>query len=545
VIRTSAKRIALFASTVGLAVAGLGSGASAAPAGSATADALARVTPISWGTCASTRLQQAGAQCGMLTVPLDYDHPNRATIQLAVSRIKHKTPDSKYQGIMLTNPGGPGGSGLGLSTLGADVPNGGGDPYDWIGFDPRGVGSSVPALSCDPLYFQGPRPEYVPWTRQLEKTWLARSKAYAQACGANGGNLLNHLTTIDAAKDMDMIRAALGEKKINYFGFSYGTYLAQVYATLFPNHVRRMVLDSNVDPRDVWYQANLNQDVAFQRNIEIWFGWVAKYDSVYHLGKTAKAVERLWYAEKEKLRAHPAGGVVGPDEWTDVFLYAGYYQLTWLDLGDTFASWVNDRDDTLLLEQYEGAEGVGDDNGFAMYSAVQCTDVQWPQSWTKWKIDNWKTYAKAPYETWANAWFNAPCLYWPAKAHKPINVDGRKVPGILLIDETLDAATPFPGSLEVRKRFPNSSLIAEPGGTTHAGTLYGNTCVDGQIADYLLTGKLPTRKPGNRADTLCDPLPQPDPTATAGAAATTAGTSSTSVTTGSGRSRPVFFPVTH
>ncbi len=180
-----------------------------------------------------------------------------------------------------------------------------------------------------------------------------------------------------------------------------------------------------------------------------------------------------------------------------------------------------------------------------MYSAVQCTDVQWPQSWTKWKIDNWKTYAKAPFETWGNAWFNAPCLYWPAKAHKPVEVDGRKVPGILLIDETLDAATPFPGSLEVRKRFPNSSLIAEPGGTTHAGTLYGNACVDGQIADYLLTGKLPARKPGNRADTLCDPLPQPDPTATAGAAATTAGAGSTPVTTGAGRSRPVFFPVTH
>ena len=544
-IKTTAKRIGLFASTVGLAVAGLGSGAFAAPTSSAQAGAPAPASKIAWGTCASTRLQQAGAQCGMLSVPLDYSHPNGKKIQLAVSRIKHKTPDAQYQGIMLTNPGGPGGSGLGLSTLGADVPNGGGDPYDWIGFDPRGVGSSVPALTCDPNYFAGPRPEYVPWTPQLEKTWLARSKAYATACGKNGGNLLNHLTTIDAAQDMDMIRAALGEKKINFYGFSYGTYLGQVYATLFPSHVRRMVLDSNVDPRKVWYQANLDQDIAFQKNIEIWFGWLAKYDSVYHLGKTGKAVEKRWYAEKEKLRAHPAGGVVGPDEWTDIFLYAGYYQLTWLDLGDTFASWANDRDDTLLLDQYQGAEGVGDDNGFAMYSAVQCTDVQWPQSWTKWKIDNWKTYARAPFETWGNAWFNAPCLYWPAKAHKPVNVDGRKVPGILLIDETLDAATPFPGSLEVRKRFPNSSLIAEPGGTTHAGTLYGDACVDGQIADYLLTGKLPARKPGNRADTLCDPLPQPDPTATAGAAATTATAGSTSVTTGAGRSRPVFFPVTH
>lgn len=215
-IRTTAVRVGLIATTVGLAVAGLGSGASAAPNSSAHSDAPAPVSKINWGTCESPGLQQAGAQCGMLTVPLDYSHPNGKTIQLAVSRIKHKTPDSQYQGIMLTNPGGPGGSGLGLSTLGGDVPKGGGDPYDWIGFDPRGVGSSVPALTCDPNYFAGPRPEYVPWTSRLEKTWLARSKSYATACGRNGGDLLNHVTTIDSAKDMDMIRAALGERKINF-----------------------------------------------------------------------------------------------------------------------------------------------------------------------------------------------------------------------------------------------------------------------------------------------------------------------------------------
>ena len=98
------------------------------------------------------------------------------------------------------------------------------------------------------------------------------------------------MTTIDAARDMDSIRAALGQKQINYYGFSYGTYLGQVYSTLFPSHVRRLVMDSNVDPRDVWYKANLNQDVAFNRNIKIWFAWLAKYHNVYHLGSTEKAV---------------------------------------------------------------------------------------------------------------------------------------------------------------------------------------------------------------------------------------------------------------
>jgi pimeloyl-ACP methyl ester carboxylesterase len=503
-----------------MAATSVGSAAWAGPATSRGAAAGSGASSIDWGPCEVPSLQRRGADCGYLSVPLDYSHPdNGKTIKLAVSRIKHKQ-EAGYQGVVLTNPGGPGGSGLTLSALGEFVPNHAGDSYDWIGFDPRGVGSSVPALSCLPDYFAPNRPDYVPWNQALEKTWLDRSKAYATACGKNGGELLNHMTTVDAAKDMDSIRAALGQDQINYYGFSYGTYLGQVYSTLFPDQVRRMVLDSNVDPRKVWYQANLDQDVAFEKNVKIWFGWLAKYDSVYHLGNTEQAVEALWYTEQFKLRLKPAGGAVGPDEWNDIFLQAGYYQFTWPDLADTFANWVHKRDAAALLAAYEGTNAPGEDNGFAVYNAVQCTDVQWPKSWDQWKRDNWKTFLSAPFETWGNAWFNAPCLYWPAKAQTPVEIDGRRVASALLIDETLDAATPYEGSLEVRRRFPNSSLIAEPGGTTHAGSLFsGNACVDNQIADYLATGKLPARKPGNGADTTCDPAAQPDPTAAAPSAA--------------------------
>jgi len=509
------RRLLVFAGALAMAVSTTASTAWAEPATPAQS--------IAWTACDDPSLTEAGAQCGYLSVPLDYDRPHGARIQLAVSRVRHKTPDSQYQGIMLVNPGGPGGSGLGLATLGQFVPNGAGDAYDWIGFDPRGVGASKPALTCDPNYFSGNRPDYVPRTVSLLRTWLDRSKAYATACGRNGGALLSHLTTVDSARDMDSIRAALGQRKLNYFGFSYGTYLGQVYATLFPERVRRMVFDSNVDPRKVWYQANLDQDIAFERNIKIWFGWVAKFDSVYHLGTTEAAVERRWYKEKDALLGHPAGGVVGPDEWTDIFLYAGYYQSTWTDLGTTFSGWVHNRDPKPLIDEYVSADGPGDDNGFAIYSGVQCLDAPWP-GLAQTLRDNWETYRRAPFETWGNAWFNAPCLYWPARSHTPVRVDGRGVPGILLVDETLDAATPFEGSLEVRRRFPNSSLIAEPGGTTHAGTLFGNACVDDQIAAYLATGKLPARRHGdNRADTFCAPLPQPDPTAVSAFAAGAAG----------------------
>ena len=260
---------------------------------------------IAWGRCDDASLRKAGAKCAMLDVPLDYSNPGGTQIQIALSRVKHTTPIGQYQGVMLVNPGGPGGSGLGLATLGQYVPKNAGDAYDWIGFDPRGVGSSVPAISCIPDYFHGDRPPYVPVTKKLVTTWRTRSEHYANRCDANASALLQHMTTIDAAKDMDSIRQALGVAQINYFGFSYGTYLGQVYATLFPGNIRRAVFDANVDPRNVWYQANLNQDIAFQRNIEIWFRWVAKYNRTYHLGKTGAAVEKQYYAVA---RAHEEAG---------------------------------------------------------------------------------------------------------------------------------------------------------------------------------------------------------------------------------------------
>jgi pimeloyl-ACP methyl ester carboxylesterase len=293
-----------------------------APAQGATRAVSSPAAGIAWGACSDPTLAEANAQCGFVRVPLDYSRPGGAKISLAVSRVLHTSSDADYQGVMLVNPGGPGGSGLIYSILGQFVPNGAGNTYDWIGFDPRGVGDSRPSLSCIPDYFGYNRPYYIPVTRALERTWLARSKSYADACERNAAALLPHMKTTDSARDMDSIRKALGARRINDYGFSYGTYLAQVYSTLFPSRVRRMVLDSNVDPRKVWYQANLDQDVAFDRVINIWFGWVARYDDVYHLGATRAAVRRLWYAERRHLRRHPAGGLIGGSEWTDAWFNA-------------------------------------------------------------------------------------------------------------------------------------------------------------------------------------------------------------------------------
>jgi pimeloyl-ACP methyl ester carboxylesterase len=464
---------------------------------------------IAWGACSDDSLRAQNAECAMVTVPRDWSTPKDGrTVRIAVSRIQHTT--SASSGVVLVNPGGPGASGLSLATIGASVPKGVGARYDWIGFDPRGVGASRPRVTCVADYANGPRPPYTPATEANIDAWRTRSDAYAKACGEKNGDLLEHLSTRDSANDMEYLRIALGVRRISYYGYSYGTYLGQVYATLYPERVDRMVLDSTVDPTRVWYGANLDQDVAFQTTIEAWFSWLAKHDDVYHLGATEQRVQASYDRLSAKLAADPADGVFGSAELTDTLLYAGYAQGTWTGLGQAFSEAV--EGDTATMQQYwKTYNDVADDNSFAMYLGVQCIDQAWPTDWSTWQADSRRTAAKAPFETWANTWFNAPCRTWPAKAGTPVEIDGAKAPPILMIDETLDAATPYSGSLVVRKLFPKASLLAEPGGTTHADSLSGNTCVDDTVAAYLADGSLPSRKAGEGPDATCAPLPVPTP----------------------------------
>ncbi|MGC4888421.1 alpha/beta hydrolase [Micromonospora sp. DT227] len=505
--RKIAKGLALVVTAVIVAVTPA-AGGSAAPAVEP-----ATTARITWKPCGTPEPHDGGAECGLLDVPLDYRKPTGRKIQIAVSRIRATVPAKDYQGVIIALPGGPGNAGL-CTSAAVCVPAAVGGAYDWIGFDPRGVGASVPALSCDEDYLHGPRPEYVPWRPSIEQTWLRRSRNYAEACRVAGGALLDHMTTLDTVRDVESIRKALGIGQVNLYGISYGTYLGQVYGTVYPRTVRRMVLDSNIDPRKVWYQAALAQDVNFERSLRMWFAWVATFDHVYHLGSTADQVRKRWYATQHKLRTAPAGGVVGPAEFTDIFIYAGYFQAIWPTLADLFVSAVDDPDAEVLVAAWESSFRPADDNVFAVFNAVQCTDTRWPRSWATWRRDNWRTFLGAPFATWYNAWGNAPCLFWPGTVSTPVEVDGSKVRSVLFVGGTLDAATPFEGSLEARRRFPNGSLLAEVGQTTHVLSFSGNPCVTGVIADYLTTGRLPQRKAGDRPDATCDPLPPPDPTAT-------------------------------
>jgi len=485
-------------------------------------DEVAGIGTVTWGTCDDETLAAFGAECGFLSVPLDYSRPAGAKVQLALSRMRHTVPDDQYQGIMLVNPGGPGGSGLIFAILGLFVPNGAGEAYDWIGFDPRGVGASLPSLHCDPTYSAAPRPPYDPVTRYIEAAWLSKVTTYADDCARAGGRLLDHVKTIDNVRDMNAIRVALGASQLNYYGYSYGTYLGQVFATQYPARVRRMVLDSNVDPRRVWYDANLDQDGAFETVIQLFFKWVARYDDVYGLGRSRRAVEAKYYSALATLAATPRGEL-GAAEWTDAFLVAGYVQAAWPDVAAALAAYVSDDDPGPALDLFHDFVDTTDDNGYAMYLATECTEGFWPSRWSVWRRDNARIARDAPYLTWDNAWTNAPCAFWRAESSSPIEVRDHRIPPILLLGETLDPATPFSGSLEVRDRFQASSLIATEGGTTHANSLFGgNACVDDRVGAYLADGSVPTRVSGAGPDVVCPATPEPVPVAATTAARTRA-----------------------
>ncbi|MEU9169643.1 alpha/beta hydrolase [Streptomyces sp. NPDC048420] len=463
---------------------------------------------LTWKKCGTT--DYPTLQCASLKVPLDHANPRGRQITLALSRVPHTA--KKYQGPLLVNPGGPGGSGLTLAGFVASaLPKAVAAQYDVVGFDPRGVGKSTPALNCKPGYFNPVRPDSVPSTPAIEKANLKRAKSFAAACGQKYASVLPYINTINAVQDMDSIRRALGAERINYFGYSYGTYLGAVYAKLFPHQVRRLVLDSIVDPTGVWYDDNLAQDYAFNDRHRALMAWIAKYNSTYKLGTDPEKIEAKWYAMRAALAKKPAGGKVGASELEDTFIPGGYYNGYWPYLAEAFSAYVNKKNADPLVEAYENFTAVdaAGDNGYSIYTSVQCRDASWPRDWRQWQKDNWAVYEQAPFMAWSNAWYNAPCAFWPTESLRPVNVANGKLPPALLFQATNDAATPYEGGATVHRLLAGSSLVVEQDGGNHGITLSGNKCLDKHLAAYLTDGKVPHGH--GEADAVCKALPDPKP----------------------------------
>lgn len=510
---------------VGVAVAAIAATAAVATTAGAETPGAPAASGLSWHDCKMPEgwpPERPLPECTTLKVPMDHDNPSGKTISLEVSRVKATGTAKERRGIMLVNRGGPGGTGVEFASSMAfrfeqatpEIRK----AYDIVGFDPRGVNQSSGFTCVNPAdWYKAPRPDYVPANLDEEKVHLARAKEYAQGCEKNAGEFLSHLRTTDAVKDMDSIRAALGEKKIGFYGYSYGTYLGAVYGTLFPKRVDRMVLDSIVAPSNVWYEGQLAQDRQFDKVLNMYFDWIAKYDSTYHLGTTGKQVAEKYYATRKTLKTKPAGGVVGPSELDDIFTSAGYTVDVWPAFAPALSAYVNKGDENALAELYSPTDEAGD-NGNAIYNSVQCSDAAWPKKWSKWHSDAAKMHKEAPFLAWSNTWFNAACFYWPVKAGTPTKITGKGMPPVLLLQATHDAATPLAGGVEMRKLLKNSRLVVEEGGISHGIGLSGSKCLDDRVNAYMADGQLPKAGRGG-VDATCDALPLPEPEAGAAAKA--------------------------
>ncbi|MFE5738052.1 alpha/beta hydrolase [Streptomyces celluloflavus] len=542
-----------------------------APAGGATAPSAAPpapVRPIVFGRCAAVEHLSSSVECGKLTVPLDYDRPDGKKISLTVSRSRATSPEER-QGALVFNPGGPGASSMEFPLYGALAKwRKTARSYDFVGYAPRGVGRSAP-LSCqDPKKFaKSPTdsPRYPGEEYKREK--LAEAEEYARGCARNAGADLPFYNSVNNARDLDMLRAGLGEEKLTFMGASYGTYFGALYATLFPGHVRRMIFDSvvNPDPDHVWYRNNLDQSIAFERRWNDWARWVAAHHAVYRLGTTVAQVRRAYDTVAEKLRRTPLNGKIGPGQLQGAFLKTGYNDAYWPSRAAALSAYLHGDPQPLITQASPHPENAkAAENGNAVYTAVECNDAAWPRDWRTWDRDNTEAARLAPFETWDNVWMNLPCAFWPDRsasaaagigavageaADRAAARDGRDgragrdeaadatgeklaaaaghatatgidsalnprrpldvrtapgaLPPVLLLAAERDAATPYPGALELQRRLPGASLVTENGAGTHGIAFGDNDCVNRYVEAYLLDGKVP----GERV--YCAARPEP------------------------------------
>ncbi|MFB6722800.1 alpha/beta hydrolase [Kribbella sp. NPDC056345] len=450
-----------------------------------TAPATAAPTKLKWGECPPDSGAQRQTACATLKVPLDYAKPNGRQITLTISGVGSLSAKR----FLLVNPGGPGASGIGTEQLvNHGLSDKLSDQYAVFSFDPRGVGSSTP-VDCGDFskLIKHPALPYQPASAKQEQQRIQQAKQVAAQCGSKAKDLLPYITTDNTARDMDRIRIALGRDKIDYLGYSYGSKLGATYATMFPQHTGRMILNSVVDPLVSTYRTGYEQDPALQARVQAMFRWIAERDKTYHLGKTAKAVQAVWDKLRSDVAKKPAGGRAGIAEVDDLLASALYTDDQWPDTADAIAQYrrgnpsgVLSLTDQFALQPVDPAQ-----------LAYNCTDPGWPRNWSAWHWETSIAAHRAPYIAWLNTWYSAPCAFWPVGPVQQTRIGSGNLPPILLIQPRYDGPTPLVGARRMHLVLKGSRLLIENGGNHATYLIRKNPCIDAKAEKYLLTGQLP------------------------------------------------------
>ncbi|MCZ7434919.1 alpha/beta hydrolase [Micromonospora sp. WMMC241] len=472
------------------------------------------------------------AECATVRLPLDYDNPKGATTEVALLRVKARDRQHKV-GSLFLNPGGPGGSGTDIALaapyfLGDDLL----DRFDIVGVDPRGVAASdnikcFPSVKEQTRAYAGLNVAF-PWTKAEEKAYVASSKAVGKACSTTGKPLTGAASTAEVARDMDVLRRAVGDKKLSYLGFSYGTALGQYYANMFPDRFRALVVDGVLNPNAWVGQGKARNQLQETRLRSADGAYEALHEILVRCGKVG--ADKCELAAKgnpvaayetvaKRLRKKPVV-IDDPDYGSYTVSYADFVGATLGALYDPYG-WSSVVEITvLLLDATDPAAGKAAtatarkalaaraaqarqqrgydfpyNNGLETFLTVDCTDAYHPKSADAWPALSAKEDQRAPYFGRAWAWGTSPCARntWTVRDEDAYTGPFNRTTAapVLVVGNYWDPATNYQGAVGSARLLPNSRLLSSD---SWGHTAYGTSaCVTSRIDAYLLTGKPPAK----------------------------------------------------
>jgi pimeloyl-ACP methyl ester carboxylesterase len=448
---------------------------------------------LHWTPCGS------GHECARLQVPLDYAHPDGRSIQLAVLKVP-ALDKAKRLGSMVINPGGPGVSGVDYARSAALIYGKRiREAYDVVGFDPRGVGGST-AISClsdhqlDVLVASDPDPDTAAERRRSD----ALTRQLGDGCVARSGDLIRHVSTVEVAKDLDVLRAALGDKSLTYFGASYGTSIGATYASLFPTHVGRMVLDGAVDASVPLVPFNLVQAHGFEVALRSYVAACVDKGGCFLGSSVDEGIARIQRflrdVEAKPLRDRSGEVPVGLAVYG--LNYPLYAKRLWPALDRALQDAFNGDPGILRILAYEyvGRTPKGHwDNELEAFDAISCLDRDEGVP-----IDEVESYVPrfekaSPTFGRIFAYTLPLCSAWPVHSgHHPKALHVTRAAPVLIVGTTRDPATPLVWAQSLHRQIGRSVLVTRDG-DGHTGYGAGSSCVDDTVESYLVQGTVPDK----------------------------------------------------
>nr|WP_081379580.1 alpha/beta hydrolase [Actinomyces oris] len=467
---------------------------------------------VEWYDCVATAgveksADRTGFQCAKVKVPLDYSQPSGQTIEITMK--KHLATGSVRQGTLFINPGGPGGSGVeAVSTMATSTFAGVQKAYDIIGFDPRGVGSST-AITCTSDTEVTAMAEAAPVTagdgatafEQRAAAISAQFKQFEASCAANTkpAELLDHVDTVSVARDLDVLRALSGDQKLNYTGFSYGTYLGATYAELFPANTGRMVLDGALDPSLTYNERRQGQALGFERALRNYVAWCQSGQNCPLTGDTDAGVKQIGDVftsanQSPVPSSDPNRPVTGEDMKQVISLLLYSPETSWGTGNEALAQVINEHDASIFRTILSRLDAQPVVSTGAMIG-TNCLDYRVEGDMATWKAQSEELERIAPrFATIAEAG-DLGCQAWGHTGTQPPKaLHAKGAAPILVIGTTGDPATPHEWAVALADQLDSGQLLTWEGNghTAYANSGHG-PCVTKAVDTYLLTGTMPKK----------------------------------------------------